>query len=153
MSWTRCIASMVLRLREGAPSTQQTLPSRPGGRAGFPALSGTQARLLTPRGAGWCVSPPLPPHRACVHCGRRAAPGCRRSCDVPAGGCGASGLCFPRMSRGDPGIVGRARVPPSVFPPSVFPRGQPQFRPHQQWCEGPAGLQPCQHLGSPVFSF
>lgn len=135
MSWTRCVASMVLRLREGALSTQQTLPSSPGGRAGFPALSRTQARLLTPPASS--SSPGL-----CVHCGRRAAPGCHRSscCDVPTGVYGTSGVCFPACPGWNPGIVGW----------SVF--HQACFRPHQQWCEGPAGLQPCQHLGSPVFS-
>ena len=97
MSWTRCVASMVLRLREGALSTQQTLPSSPGGRAGFPALSRTQARLLTPPASSSSLG-------LCVHCGRRAAPGCHRSscCDVPTGVYGTSGVCFPRMSRVEP---------------------------------------------------
>ena len=50
---------------------------------------------------------------------------------------GPRGCVSPACPGWDPGIVGWASVPANVFP-----RGQHHFRPHQQWCEGPAGLQP-----------
>lgn len=146
MSWTRCVAGTELRLREGAPSTQQTRPSSPGGRAGFPALA-----AHSPGGRVVCESSSPSSPGLCGHCGRRAAParGLHRSSCC---GCSGKGLrhlwgVFPlRVLGGTLGSWGGR-----VFHQACFQGDSTASAPttHQQWLGGASWAAALPALGIP----